>query len=173
METLDATVLYMAHLVEEQQVSGDTLRTLSVKWKVNHAQLSNLQCHLRGVGRQVENKIAEAVSGGSVDELRRRAAEWHAKHPGWRPRAYRPVTITLKNGDFPWWDSEAAKVVGAKPKLAWAVAAAADRPQGDEPRTGRRGAYVERAAESLFDLPEKAVAALEKRYGNGKGKGSK
>jgi len=165
METLEALILYMAHLIEEQQVAGKTLRDLGAEWGVSHAALAILRRHLRGGGRHIETRIAEAVAGGDITELRKRAKAWHSRNPGWRPRGYKPPNAQPKNRDFPWWEEEAAKVSSAKSKLAWAVAAAAEKPQSDEPRAERRRAYVERAAENILDLPEKTVATLERRYG--------
>jgi hypothetical protein len=166
METLDVVVLYMARLVQEEMDQGKKLRELGKEWGLNHATLATLRRNLRGGGQHVETKIAEAIAGGSVDELRRRAKEWHAKHPGWRPKGYEPPDAPPKNSAFAWWNEEAARFAAQKPKLAWAVAAAAEKPQGDEPRADRRRAYVERAVDSLLDLPEKTVAALERRYGS-------
>jgi hypothetical protein len=162
--TLEPITLYEAFLVQEEYDGGLSIRRIAKKWDVNHAQISNLVCHLKGVGHQVERKIAEIKTGGSIDELRRRAKEWHAKHPGWRPRAYKPDHTVPRNADFAWWATEAVHVAAAKPAIAWAIAAAAEKPQGDEPRAERRRAYVERAAESILDLPEKTIATLRRRH---------
>jgi hypothetical protein len=166
MKTVDAVVLYMAHLIEEEMANGKKLRPLGKEWNLHHSTLATLRFNLRGGGKHVETKIAEAVTGGSVDELRRLAKVWHAKHPGWRPKDYASPDAPPKNSAFAWWDEEAARFAASKPKLAWAVAAAAEKPQSDEPRADRRRAYVERAVDSLLDLPEKTVAALERRYGS-------
>lgn len=164
METLDATVLYMARLIEEEMNRGKKLRELAKEWDLHHSTLATLRLNLRGGGKLVETKVAAAVADGSVDELRRRAREWTARHPGWRPSGYEAPGTPPKNSSWSWWADEAAKLLSAKPKLGWALAAAAALPQGYEPRADRRRAYVERAVESILDLPEKTLTTLEKRF---------
>ncbi len=163
-ETIDATLLYMAWLLQREHDAGKSYREISVEWKISHPALAIFRRHLRGGGRAFETRVANLVAKGDVGELRRRAAEWHVKNPGWRPAGYRPAGAIPLNRDFAWWSEEARKFAKTRPQIAWAISAAEEKPQGDEPREDRRGAYVARAVEAILDLPPAITAALEKRF---------
>lgn len=161
MKEPSALVLYLAHLVEAERARGVTLGEIADRWGVTHPALSHLQRYLRGGGQKIETNVAAVECGGSRDELHRRAAAWYAKHPRWRPAGYTERVAAPANAAFPWWAAEAARMVADRPQLAWAVAVAAEQPAGLEPRPDRRRAYVERAVDNVFDLPEAEIARLE------------
>jgi len=164
MKTPSALVLYLAHLVEAERARGTTLAALAARWGVTHPALSHVQQYLRGGGQKMERGVAAAETNGSLDELHRRANAWYAKHSSWRPADYLARVGAAKNASFGWWTEEAERLVAARPKLAWAVAVAAEQPASLEPRADRRRAYVERAVDAIFDLPESEIAALENGY---------
>jgi hypothetical protein len=80
--------LFVAYEIErarEQELA--TFADLARKWGVTRAHLANITNHLTGVGSDFEQKLANAWTGGSVDELRRRADEWRKANPTWTPKA--------------------------------------------------------------------------------------
>ncbi len=165
MESRQELTLYFAYLIEREQSRGVTLRMLGKRWGVSHAALSVLRKHLRGGARDVEEGIARAETGGSLDELRRRATKWRAKNPNWWPAGYEAPA--RRNADMPWWADQAATYAAHHRENAWAVAAAGDEPAGREPREDRRGVYVARAVDALLDLSSQEQAGLRRRYADG------
>lgn len=99
--------LFVAHEIErarEQELA--TFADLARKWGVTRAHLANITNHLTGVGSDFEQKLANAWTGGSVDELRRRADEWRKANPTWTPKAVgerktNPTSKPLRYSDVP------------------------------------------------------------------------
>lgn len=77
--------LYVAHEIEREKETV-SYQQLADRWEVSKAHLVNVSTHLHGVGPELEQKLADAWTGGSRDKLQRLADEWRRQHPAWRPR---------------------------------------------------------------------------------------
>jgi hypothetical protein len=87
----DDLTLFVAHEIERNRDPSGPNRTyesLSEEWGVSKPHLANVVNHLRGVGRDFENKLADAWTGGDVQKLRERASRWRKENPDWLPKAF-------------------------------------------------------------------------------------
>ncbi len=123
--------LFVAHEIErarEQELA--TFADLARKWGVTRAHLANITNHLTGVGSDFEQKLANAWTGGSVDELRRRADEWRKANPTWTPKA-----VGERKTES---DVEAASIQ----RRSWGPRSAERVPQGQRPSGGARSGLL-------------------------------
>jgi transcriptional regulator with XRE-family HTH domain len=70
-----AVIAYAVEYIEKCHSNGEPYADIARRLGVTPPHISNLR-NGRGAGLKLENGLADVVFGGSVDKLRRAAAEW-------------------------------------------------------------------------------------------------
>jgi hypothetical protein len=160
--------IYVAHLIEGEIASRGrgAWRPLADDWGVTHPTLQHICRDLKGIGPDVEFKLAAKLAGGKRDVLSERAKEWCTANPDWLPEKYKRAhgAGPTQNRKWKWWAAAAKKAAQEHPELDWAIDAAGREPQGSEPREDKRLAHVLGATNMVLNLPEERQQALENGY---------
>lgn len=89
--------LYVAHLVEERRETGESYDSIAASWNTTKPHVSNIYNHLRGVGPELEAKLAAVLAGKSRDRLAGMASDWKSANPDWMPRPIRERSTAPKD----------------------------------------------------------------------------
>jgi len=163
-------VYYMAHRLEELRKQGAKGNDFGLPLGIKHPLLVQLPTLSRGIGPDVEQAIADKLTGSNVHELRQIAKQWRDAHPDWLPDAKKErdaaMGVAPPRSKWPWWPSVAKKATKDSPHLGWAIWAAGKEPRGHEPRPDKRTVqYVIACANELLDiLPEEEAQRLHHEY---------
>ncbi len=81
--------MYVAYLIEQRREAGESYDSIAASWGTTKPHVSNIYNHLRGVGPELEGKLAAVLAGKSRDKLGQLASAWRAENPDWLPRPVR------------------------------------------------------------------------------------